>query len=66
VVCDGLKGLPEAIGQAWPQAVTQTCVIHYADLGIRPTLPVTPLVAAAAWSATTPARGSRRLNSQSC
>ena len=28
VVCDGLKGLPEAIGQAWPQAVTQTCVIH--------------------------------------
>jgi putative transposase len=28
VVCDGLKGLPEAIGQVWPQAVTQTCVIH--------------------------------------
>jgi putative transposase len=28
VVCDGLKGLPEAIGQAWPQAITQTCVIH--------------------------------------
>ncbi len=28
VVCDGLKGLPDAIGQVWPQAVTQTCVIH--------------------------------------
>lgn len=28
VVCDGLKGLPEAIGQTWPLAVTQTCVVH--------------------------------------
>jgi transposase-like protein len=28
VVCDGLKGLPEAIEQTWPQAVTQTYVIH--------------------------------------
>ena len=28
VVCDGLKGLPEAIGQTWPLAVVQTCVIH--------------------------------------
>jgi transposase-like protein len=28
VVCDGLKGLPDAIGTVWPQAVTQTCVIH--------------------------------------
>ena len=28
VVCDGLKGLPEAIGQVWPLAVVQTCVIH--------------------------------------
>jgi putative transposase len=28
VVCDGLKGLPEAIGEAWPLAVTQTCIIH--------------------------------------
>jgi putative transposase len=28
VVCDGLKGLPDAIGQTWPQAVVQTCVIH--------------------------------------
>ncbi|MFF4498848.1 IS256 family transposase [Streptomyces sp. NPDC001546] len=28
VVCDGLKGLPEAIGAVWPQAITQTCVVH--------------------------------------
>src|SRR2546423_4037330 len=28
VVCDGLKGLPEAIEATWPAAVTQTCVIH--------------------------------------
>jgi transposase-like protein len=28
VVCDGLKGLPEAIGQVWPAAITQTCVVH--------------------------------------
>src|SRR5215471_18523219 len=28
VVCDGLKGLPDAIAQVWPQAITQTCVVH--------------------------------------
>lgn len=28
VVCDGLKHLPEAIEAVWPQAVTQTCVVH--------------------------------------
>jgi putative transposase len=28
VVCDGLKGLPESIETVWPQALTQTCVIH--------------------------------------
>jgi len=28
VVCDGLKGLPDAIGEVWPQAVVQTCLIH--------------------------------------
>jgi putative transposase len=28
VVCDGLKGLPEAIETVWPQAITQTCVVH--------------------------------------
>ncbi len=28
VVCDGLKGLPEAISATWPLAVIQTCVLH--------------------------------------
>jgi transposase-like protein len=28
VVCDGLKGLPDAIATVWPQAITQTCVVH--------------------------------------
>nr|WP_200887902.1 IS256 family transposase [Rhodococcus opacus] len=27
-VCDGLKGLPEAITTVWPLAVVQTCLIH--------------------------------------
>ncbi len=28
VVCDGLTGLPDAIAEVWPKAVTQTCVVH--------------------------------------
>jgi putative transposase len=28
VVCDGLKGLPEAIETVWPKALTQTCIVH--------------------------------------
>ena len=28
VVCDGLKGLPEAINTVWSRAIVQTCVIH--------------------------------------
>ena len=28
VVCDGLKGLPEAIENTWSLAVVQTCVLH--------------------------------------
>ena len=28
VVCDGLKGLPDAINAVWPQAIVQTCVLH--------------------------------------
>ena len=28
VVCDGLKGLPEAINTVWDRAVVQTCVMH--------------------------------------
>jgi putative transposase len=28
LVCDGLKGLPDAVGAVWPLTVVQTCVIH--------------------------------------
>ena len=28
VVCDGLKGFPDAIAQVWPAAITQTCIVH--------------------------------------
>jgi putative transposase len=28
IVCDGLRGLPEAIAQTWPQTITQTCIVH--------------------------------------
>ena len=37
VVCDGLRGLPEAIADIWSQAIVQTCVLHYADLRVMPT-----------------------------
>jgi putative transposase len=35
VVCDGLKGLPDAIGEVWPQAVVQTCVVHLIRASLR-------------------------------
>jgi putative transposase len=28
LVCDGLKGLPDAVGNVWPQTIVQTCIIH--------------------------------------
>src|SRR6188472_3042625 len=28
VVCDGLKGLPDVVGNVWPQAIVQTCILH--------------------------------------
>jgi putative transposase len=28
VVCDGLKGLPEVVANAWPAAIVQTCIVH--------------------------------------
>ena len=28
MICDGLKGLPEVIGNTWPLAILQTCVLH--------------------------------------
>jgi putative transposase len=28
VVCDGLKGLPDAVATVWPETVVQTCIVH--------------------------------------
>ena len=28
LVCDGLKHLPEAVGNVWPLTIVQTCVVH--------------------------------------
>ncbi len=29
LVCDGLKGLPDAVSAVWEKAIVQTCVVHY-------------------------------------
>jgi hypothetical protein len=46
VVCDGVKGLPEVVGNVWPQTIVQTCIIHYSDTWIMPISVTLPLVAA--------------------
>ncbi|MFE1165477.1 IS256 family transposase, partial [Streptomyces sp. NPDC058829] len=28
LVCDGLKGLPDAVEAVWPRTVVQTCIVH--------------------------------------
>ncbi|GGM43932.1 IS256 family transposase [Promicromonospora citrea] len=28
LVCDGLKGLPDAVGTIWPDTIVQTCIVH--------------------------------------
>jgi hypothetical protein len=35
VACDGLKGLPEAIGEIWPKATVQLCVVHLVRVSLR-------------------------------
>jgi putative transposase len=35
VACDGLKGLPQAIGEVWPLATVQTCVVHLVRATLR-------------------------------
>jgi putative transposase len=35
VCCDGLTGLPDAIGVTWPQAVVQPCVVHLIRASLR-------------------------------
>jgi transposase-like protein len=50
-VCDGLRGLPEAINAVWADATVQTCVIHYADSSAMPMWGVAWPVGAYAMSA---------------
>jgi transposase-like protein len=28
LVCDGLKGLPDAVETVWPRTIVQTCIVH--------------------------------------
>lgn len=35
LVCDGLKGLPEAVGNVFPDTVVQTCVVHLQRQSLR-------------------------------
>ncbi len=28
VVCDGLKGLPDAVNAVWEKTIVQTCIVH--------------------------------------
>jgi putative transposase len=35
VCCDGLTGLPDAIGAVWPQAIVQLCVVHLIRASLR-------------------------------
>jgi len=35
VCCDGLTGLPDAIGHVWPEAIVQTCVVHLIRTSMR-------------------------------
>ncbi len=28
LVCDGLKGLPDAVAAVWPRTIVQTCIVH--------------------------------------
>lgn len=28
LVCDGLKGMPDAVNNIWPLTTVQTCIIH--------------------------------------
>ena len=45
IISDGAPGLISAIEQAYPQALRQRCLIHYAEPRIMPTCDAEPLVA---------------------
>jgi putative transposase len=44
LVCDGLKGLPEVVGNVWPLTMVQTCIVHYPDTAVMP-IPAAPVLA---------------------
>lgn len=46
VVCDSLKGLPDAVNTVWDKTIVQTCIVHYADVVVTPMSAGSPLVTA--------------------
>ncbi len=44
LVCDGLKGLPESVGNVWPQTIVQTSSVHHGGGGMVPLLGCTVTV----------------------
>ena len=38
VVCDGLKGLPEVVGNVWPLSTVQTSSVHHGGGGMVPSV----------------------------
>jgi transposase-like protein len=44
LVCDGLKGLPDAVGAVWAKTIVQTCIVHYPDTVVMPICRRPPLV----------------------
>jgi putative transposase len=36
LVCDGLKGLPDAVNAVWEKTIVQTCIVHYPDTVVMP------------------------------
>ena len=38
LVCDGLKGLPDVVGDVWPATIVQACTVHLIRIN-RPSRP---------------------------
>jgi len=58
LVCDGLKGLPEVVGNVWPLTTTQTSSVHHGGGGMVP--PVTRAVSVRTCANVLPSRSRRR------
>src|SRR5262249_50647502 len=59
VCCDGLTGLPDAIGVVWPQAIVQLCVVHLIRASLRYASASTGCPCRATCARSTPPRTSR-------